>query len=121
MARSVLRRQTRHPLTSDALSLDELEGTFQHELADAREWHAKVRENELTWIREGKDPEWEFARTYYEEPAVTSPVEPLQKVKYWSLLVVGGTAASLVVFVAIVHGLRRRSTERLKGAISKPA
>jgi tetratricopeptide (TPR) repeat protein len=60
--------KTRHG--SDQLPLEELEESFKEELSRADAWFAEVRKNELTWIKEGKDPEKEFARLYYEEPRV---------------------------------------------------
>jgi len=73
MAQKVLRMQLRIPviLTSE-LSLDELEVSFKQELAEAAAWYEIVRQDELAWIREGKDPEKEFSRKYYEQPQVAT-------------------------------------------------
>jgi hypothetical protein len=74
MAGSVLYLQTRGTATNDELFLQELDVAFQQELDDARQWYETVRQDELTWINEGKDPEQEFDRVYYREPEVLSPV-----------------------------------------------
>jgi tetratricopeptide (TPR) repeat protein len=59
------------------LPLEELEQSFQKELADADEWFAGVCNDEVTWIREGKDPEQEFTRKYYDEPQVAADTSEL--------------------------------------------
>jgi hypothetical protein len=49
-------------------TIEELESDFRAELADADQWYAHLREQEMTWIREGKDADVEFDRLYTEEP-----------------------------------------------------
>ena len=69
----VLNMQTKNPLLPiSQLPLEDLEASFQKELAEARAWYEAVRQDELAWIREGKDPEQEFNRKYYEEPRVAT-------------------------------------------------
>jgi hypothetical protein len=64
--------QLRTPLLlSGELSLGEVESSFRAELAEAEEWSEAVRQDELTWISEGKDPEAEFVRKYYQEPRMS--------------------------------------------------
>src|SRR5438094_633474 len=65
LAKKALRHQTTHPNTDRQLTLDDLEQAFKVELAGAEEWYAKLRENEISWIRGGKDPEAEFDRLYF--------------------------------------------------------
>jgi hypothetical protein len=67
MASNVLSVQT-VPRGHTPIPLAEVEKDFGKELSEAREWYASVKQNEQKWIAEGKDPEREFARTYYEAP-----------------------------------------------------
>jgi tetratricopeptide (TPR) repeat protein len=132
MAGTVLRMQTRHPLTTDRLPLEELEATFRQELDDAHEWYENLRNNELTWIQEGKDPEYEFTRTYYEEPTVVSAAEPslLAQRSFWQWVLVGGGvfgALVVAVLVAVVvvgkafRSLRAGAIDSRKAASSRQA
>jgi tetratricopeptide (TPR) repeat protein len=75
MASETLSMQTRGRGTDAPLPLEELEQDFQRELTEAREWYEELRQNELAWIRDGKNPEQEFDRLYYEEPAVSTATE----------------------------------------------
>ena len=71
MAKEMLRTQLKGP-NSSHLSLDELEGDFQKELAEARRWNEGVRSDELTWIEQGRDADAEFTRKYYDLPEVAA-------------------------------------------------
>jgi hypothetical protein len=120
MAMDVLRYQTIHPATEDPLPLEQLEGDFQKELADAQEWYARLRQDELTWIRESKNPEQEFDRLYQEEPTVASvpELEPWFFSTTRGRLTVAASAAVLallavaslivLVLVKIIRALRSR-------------
>jgi tetratricopeptide (TPR) repeat protein len=70
LAEKTLKYQTRNPATYEQVSLHALEQSFQKELGEATKWYEQLRNNELEWIREGKNPEIEFARLYYGEPEV---------------------------------------------------
>jgi tetratricopeptide (TPR) repeat protein len=96
-ASQALTVQTRGPGTTDRLTLEELEQDFQRELAEAREWYEELRQNELSWIRDGKDPEQEFDRLYYKEPAISTATDG-EKSPYRRLL--GLILFGLVVFAA---------------------
>lgn len=76
LAEQALVLQTRGPGRTDQLPLTEVEAEFQKELAEARAWYEELRQNELRWIREGKNPEEEFARVYYTEPEITPSDSP---------------------------------------------
>jgi tetratricopeptide (TPR) repeat protein len=115
MAREVLRYQTRTPQDQQQLSLEELEQSFQRELTETRQWYEEVRQNELTWIREGKDPEQEFNRLYYEEPQVSTALAD-----HFQAVLASGTKTTLVVaatsgvlclaFWPIYRATRRRAS-----------
>ena len=78
MAARALEQQT--PRSSqEQISLESVESTFEKELEDAGRWYATVRDRELKWIREGKNPEAEFVKLYDTEPSVTAftPPDPM--------------------------------------------
>lgn len=51
--------------------LENIEPLFKKELEEAQIWYAKLRENELSWIREGKNPEVEFDKLYDADPELS--------------------------------------------------
>ncbi|GMV89855.1 MAG: hypothetical protein AMXMBFR81_27860 [Chthonomonas sp.] len=69
LARSVLHMQTPSRGT-EQITLEEVEETFQRELADAETWYADLRSKEIRWVSESDDPEAEFDKLYAEEPSV---------------------------------------------------
>ncbi len=71
-ARAALYLQAKYRDFTEQMPLEELEQSFRQELAQAGEWFAEVRNSELVWIKEGKDPEQEFTRRYYDEPVVAA-------------------------------------------------
>jgi len=73
MAKEVLTMQLPTPVSFyQGLPLEDLEVSFRQELAEAKQWYDSVREDELAWIRDGKDPEVEFVRKYYQDPQVAT-------------------------------------------------
>jgi tetratricopeptide (TPR) repeat protein len=71
MAANAVSGQTRQRDKMERISLEQVEADFQKELAEARDWYAELRERELSWIRDGKDPEAEFDKLYETEPEVS--------------------------------------------------
>lgn len=51
--------------------LEIIEPIFKKELEEAQAWYEKLRENELSWIREGKNPEVEFDKLYDADPELS--------------------------------------------------
>lgn len=51
--------------------LEIVEPIFKKELEEAKEWYSKLRENELSWIRDGKNPEIEFDKLYDADPELS--------------------------------------------------
>jgi len=108
MAEESLRLQTIDEDTSDELSLAALEKEFLGELAEAQTWYQAVEADERAWISSGKNPDEEFTRKYYSEPAVSDasaePVSSLpRKLWPWPWLII------VPAFVALVVWIRRRS------------
>jgi hypothetical protein len=89
------------------LTLEELEADLQQEIAQADAWFAGVRNDELEWIREGKDADQEFTRKYIDEPEVDAdpseqlPAAPFYRgrfaIAYFALIGVGVIAAVKLV------------------------
>jgi hypothetical protein len=115
-AESALSVQSKTSGTGEQLPLTELEASFQDELKQADDWFSDVRKNELTWIRDGKDPEKEFTRLYYEEPTVEAdsseqwPVAHQQSSGKLFLvaLMVALVALAIAVLIKIYQPLRIR-------------
>ncbi len=53
--------------------LKDIEVLFKRECADADAWYAKLREQELGWIQQGKNVDVEFDKLYTTEPKVKAP------------------------------------------------
>jgi tetratricopeptide (TPR) repeat protein len=85
-----------HP--PNQMKLDELEAKFQQEFADARDWSEKLRQDEMAWIRDGKDPEAEFAKLYTEEPQVVALPEDDPRPVYLKPWFIPTVVGSVVIF-----------------------
>jgi tetratricopeptide (TPR) repeat protein len=95
-AAEAISMQRKYSQVDEGLKLEELEVSFKQELAQADEWFRGVRENELTWIRDGKDPEQEFTKLYYLEPQVDAdPSEVLSPGPFFRRTAVGYVIAGL--------------------------
>lgn len=97
----------------EPVSLERVESEFQKELEEGRAWYAELRERELGWIRDGKNPEAEFDKLYVAEPSVTGmdvtdPMNPMDRL----LLLVAGAVVALTAFGVggwlLVRYVRRR-------------
>jgi tetratricopeptide (TPR) repeat protein len=104
LAEKVLMMQTIRPNSMTQLTLDQVEREFQKELNEAHQWYAELRERELSWIRDGKDPEVEFDRLYIEEPHV-SGLEHDEALTLLKLLDCIGRSIAAVGVVVMVAGL----------------
>jgi tetratricopeptide (TPR) repeat protein len=76
LARNAIEWQARTPRSDVYLPFEELEEDFKKELMDANSWYKELCERERSWIKENKNPEWEFSRLYSEDPSVESPPPP---------------------------------------------
>jgi len=57
---------------SDAqVTIEQVEADFRKELDEGRDWYAALHVRELSWVRDGKNPEAEFDKLYAAEPEVT--------------------------------------------------
>lgn len=102
-------------------SLERVEADFQKELEEGRAWYADLRERELSWIRDGKDPEAEFDKLYEAEPEVSGmdvkdPMSPDERLRLF--LIAFGVALSLalgsgVIGIAfVIRDVRRKRASR---------
>ncbi len=54
---------------SHVIALDDLELVLKLEIQTANEWVEEIRQNEISWIEAGINPDSAFAATYYQEPS----------------------------------------------------
>jgi hypothetical protein len=101
--------------------LEVIEQDFKKELNEAKAWYAELREKELTWIRDGKDPEAEFDKLYDVEPEVSGmnildPLTPSeQRELLWKIGSAVAMGISLIVVIAgILLAIHFKKTKRLK-------
>ena len=125
-AKSAYREMTRLTLVMQSegrgvgrsLPVADLESDFQAELADAKQWYAEVQQNELAWIKEGKNPEKEFDRVYYQEPSIFGAPEPENSPPIaYKALAAGVLVLILVVFIGCrIRARKRQYSETLRRA-----
>jgi tetratricopeptide (TPR) repeat protein len=102
------------------MTLELVEPDFERELEEGRVWYAVLRERELSWIREGKDPEAEFDKLYELEPEVSGmdvkdPLTPDERLKIAAVIVgiIGFLSLSGVtygIFLVLKRYKKRRAT-----------
>ena len=105
MATRALQMQVPHGGSpTEEVTLQQVEADFEQELAEARSWYAELRSRELSWIREGKNPEDEFDRLYYVAPEVSGMDvrDPLTREERWQRRLLG---AGIVCVLVIAAGL----------------
>ncbi|NRA13464.1 MAG: hypothetical protein HRT57_16080 [Crocinitomicaceae bacterium] len=66
-------RESRWPegeaiLENPAISIKDLETVLKLEIQAGNTWVEEIRQNELSWIKEGVNPDSMFTATYYDEP-----------------------------------------------------
>ncbi len=83
------------------ISLEQVEADFQKELSEAEAWYAALHERELSWIRDGTDPEAEFDKLYETEPEV-SGMDAIDPPEMWKTKV--RVAIAVIVAVVILIG-----------------
>lgn len=110
-----------HP-QDEMLSL--VERDFQKELTEGTAWYADLRERELSWIRDGKDPEAEFDKLYEAEPEVSGMdvKDPMTPPERFRLFLIGaGIVTGLIVLGGLVGvGFLIRHVRRDWKARSEP-
>jgi hypothetical protein len=94
--------QTPRSRWNDEVSLEQVEAEFQKELDEGRKWYEQLRDRELSWIRDGKNPEAEFDRLYAADPVVSGMEvrDPLTPGEWWKRVFLIGGIVIVVVFVA---------------------
>lgn len=97
------------------VGLSQVEADFQQELVEANAWYDILRERELAWIREGKNPEIEFDKLYDGDPEV-SGMGPLESHAERRAIRLGAAVLAIIVAVAIGRWFyRRRLNESVQG------
>lgn len=86
------------------VTVAQVEADFQNELAEANEWYADLRRQEIAWIAGGLDPEAEFERLYASEPEVggMDVPEPMSAQTKTGLTLAGVGLALVGCFAAVV-------------------
>jgi tetratricopeptide (TPR) repeat protein len=82
-ARFALKLQVVHGLSEDAdveAKFSIVEPRFKDELAEATAWYEDLRQKEIAWIRDGKNPEMEFDKLYVNEPGISNARESSESV-----------------------------------------
>jgi hypothetical protein len=88
------------------ISLEQLEADFRRELDDAQAWYTELRERELSWIREGRDPEAEFDRLYSADPMLPGMDvdDPMSGDEKLGRFMIAGAIVFVIVIVAALVG-----------------
>jgi hypothetical protein len=112
MAEHCLVMQTGSPMTLQGISLAGVEAEFQKELKDAEAWYKELRERELAWIRDGKNPEAEFDRLYDTEPTLSGAgrfdtILTDSADAAWQVFVIALLLSPLVAIAAVLRWLYR--------------
>jgi tetratricopeptide (TPR) repeat protein len=125
-AREAYRKMAKKALdlqTGSQSTIERLEPAFKRELDEAQAWYSELRERELSWIREGKDPESEFDKLYEVEPEVSGmdvkdPMSPHERAMWAAIaFLLMFTAVVFAFGVAIRHFLRKRAALRLAASV----
>jgi tetratricopeptide (TPR) repeat protein len=107
------------------ITLGQVEADFQKEVAEGRAWYADLRERELSWIRDGKDPEAEFDKLYEAEPEVSGmevqdpkSADEIQEARLGAVVIGLGIAAvvGVVGMAALIYWLWRTRAEPIKSS-----
>jgi tetratricopeptide (TPR) repeat protein len=108
------------------MSVELVEPDFKRELDEGREWYEELRERELSWIREGKDPEAEFDKLYDIDPEVSGmnvrdPLTPDERLK---LIAVSLGVMAVLYLLGLMFGIglifRHYKRRRAAGAQKEP-
>jgi len=101
---------------TDQITLEQIEADFQKELEEGRIWYADLHERELSWIRDGKDPEAEFDKLYDAKPEVSGmdakdPLTPPERMRLFLIGAATVFALSVLTGGAFIvrHVLRKRA------------
>lgn len=93
--------------------LPKLEAQFKQEIAEADKWFESLRQDEISWIQAGLNPESEFQKKYYQEPEVkvSGWLELRENLKALALLA-GPVLFLLAIVGAPVYLLRKRRRQK---------
>ena len=117
LADRALDMQTRARDSQEQIQLGQVEAEFQKELAEAREWYADLRERELSWIRDGKDPEAEFDKLYEPEVSGMDAKDPMSA-ETWDYIRFGAMGVGAILALVAVALLGYRVYRRIRRAAS---
>lgn len=109
-ARTALKMQTVNADSDDEITLGQVEEIFQAELAEGKKWYAQIRNDEMSWIADGKNPEEQYAAKYYEEPAFPKKSASVFVFSRTGIITLIASAIGLLLFGFVGWGLFRKLT-----------
>jgi tetratricopeptide (TPR) repeat protein len=128
MALRVLKMQRFQGNNDTPISLETVEIDFKKELEEARSWYVDLRERELSWIRDGKDPETEFDKLYVLDPEVSGmdvqdPLTPDERFRLFApFIIVFGlilVLATLSLGALVIHKLIHRAAKHTRSRLTR--
>jgi tetratricopeptide (TPR) repeat protein len=123
MAMKALYMQSSQVHNVSQMTVELVEPDFKRELDEGRDWYAELRERELSWIREGKDPEAEFDKLYDIDPEVSGmnvrdPLTPGEQLKLIAISL-GVMAVLYLMGLMFGIGLIFRHYKRKRAAMAR--
>jgi tetratricopeptide (TPR) repeat protein len=109
LSMQILRRDQKEQIT-----LEQVEAEFQKELEEGRSWYAELHEKELSWIRDGKNPETEFDKLFDHEPEVSGMDTKHRMSAYQWMAIVTGLLAAGTILIFLGTFARRRVSRALR-------
>ena len=85
---------------------------FNKELEEANDWYSKLRENELSWIKEGKNPELEFDKLYDADPELSGGMSFYEKIP--TSIILSSCLIIMIICPILWYRIRQRRIAKLK-------
>jgi tetratricopeptide (TPR) repeat protein len=115
LAAHALTMQTKDNLVQNEMTLEELETVFQNELSEAKTWFQSIVSNESLWIKESKNLDQEYTKTYYNEPIIITTPEPMMRVSrksVWFIVSLGVLTTMVAVVILAKKAFRKLRPNR---------
>ena len=96
--------------------LSKVEALFKQELEEAQTWYNQLREKELSWIREGKNPEVEFDKLYDSDPELSGG-ETFYDKNMVSIYIFG-VSLLIIITIVLLNKYKKRINKKILDAKS---
>ena len=96
--------------------LSKVEALFKQELEEAQVWYNQLRENELSWIREGKNSEVEFDKLYDSDPELSGG-ETFYDKNMVSIYIFG-VSLLIIITIVLLNKYKKRINKKILDAKS---